>query len=83
MLQSRERSDVPLATIAPQQIASLFDHLIGTSKQRWRHGEAECLGGLEIDGQLELGGLLDGKFSGPYPLKILSTKLAARKYRSG
>ena len=56
-------------THAVQQTAFLFDHLIGTSKQRWRHGEAECLGSLEIDGQLELGGLLDGKFSGPYPPK--------------
>jgi hypothetical protein len=29
MLQRRERSDVPLATDAPQQTASLFDHFVG------------------------------------------------------
>jgi hypothetical protein len=29
LLQRSERSDVPIATDAPQQIASLFDHLVG------------------------------------------------------
>src|SRR5450756_1016299 len=28
MLRCRERSDVPIATNAPQQTASLFDHLV-------------------------------------------------------
>ena len=32
----------------------LLDCLIGTAKERERHGEAECLGGLEIDRQLDL-----------------------------
>jgi hypothetical protein len=41
--------DVPIATDAPQQTASLFDHLVGASKQRRRHREAERLGGLEVD----------------------------------
>src|SRR5262245_47539988 len=37
----------------------LLDHLVGAAKQRRRHGEAERLGGLEIDGQLYLSDLLD------------------------
>lgn len=27
----------------------LFDHLVGAAEQRNRHGDAESLGGLEID----------------------------------
>ena len=50
---------VPLATNAPQQTASLFDHLVGAGEQRGRHGEAEHPGGLDIDDQLELGRLHD------------------------
>jgi hypothetical protein len=42
-------------THAPQQTTSLFDHLIGGSEQGWRHSNAECLRGLEIDNQLILG----------------------------
>jgi hypothetical protein len=45
---------VPLATNAPQQTAFLFDHLVGAGEQRLRQGEAERLGGLEVDHQLEL-----------------------------
>ena len=34
---------------------SLFDHLVGESEQLIRHSEAERLGGLKVDDQLELG----------------------------
>ena len=47
-------------THAPQQIALLFDHLVGNCEQPWRDGEAECLGSFEIDYKFELGWLLDG-----------------------
>ena len=33
----------------------LLDHLVGPSEQRRRHGEAESLGGFEIDYQFMLG----------------------------
>src|SRR6266550_332213 len=34
-----------------------FNHLVGAREQRWRHRQAERIGGLEIDDQLELDGL--------------------------
>jgi len=38
--------------------AGSFDYLVGAGKQRLRHGEPECLRGLEIDDQFILGGRL-------------------------
>lgn len=32
----------------------LFNHLVGTNEDRQRHGDAECLSGLEINDQVEL-----------------------------
>ena len=40
---------VPIADYAPQQTASLFDHLVGAGEQLWSNGEAQCLRGLEVD----------------------------------
>lgn len=37
----------------------LFDHLSGSDEQGLRHGEADGLGGLEIDDELEFCRLLD------------------------
>src|ERR1700730_17302264 len=37
----------------------LFDHLVGADEQRVRHGNAERGGGLQIDGELDGGGLFD------------------------
>jgi hypothetical protein len=42
-----------------QQTSSLFDHLVGGGEHRLRHGQAERLGGLEVDHQLEARRLFD------------------------
>src|SRR5437667_9017217 len=39
------------------RLAHLFDHLVGQRQQPVRNGEADRLGGLEIDHQIELGRL--------------------------
>jgi hypothetical protein len=36
-----------------QQKASLLDHLVGAGEQRFWHGEAHRLRGLEVDHQLD------------------------------
>jgi hypothetical protein len=38
---------------------NLFDHLIGASEERRRHGQTECLGRLHVNNQLEFGRLLN------------------------
>src|ERR1700730_13299239 len=39
--------------------SGLLDHLVGGCEERFRHIEAECFCGHEIDHQLEFGGLQD------------------------
>src|SRR6266496_6287802 len=43
------------------KIQSLLDHLVGSAQQREREGEAERLGGLEVNDQPDLRDLLDRK----------------------
>ena len=57
------RRDVPMRQMQPQQ-TRLFDHLVGAGEQRWRHVEAERLGGLEVDDQLVLGRRLHRQVGG-------------------
>src|SRR5262249_17007970 len=65
LLWSRKRKPGLLATRAvgsrgfPLPAHPLLDHLIGSCKQRWRDRQAEGLGGLQVDNQLELRGLLN------------------------
>src|SRR5262249_53110455 len=55
--QSRDVRLCQKRTFCTAERTSLFDHLVGASYQRRRHGKAKCLRGLEIDYQLEFGGL--------------------------
>ena len=67
---------VPLAAEQMQQVASLFNHVIGASKQcRW-HLETERLGSLEVDDEVEIGRLQDRKISWPGALENLSSVIA-------
>src|SRR5712691_1381830 len=45
----------------PSPGVCLSDHLVRQEEECRRESEAERLGGLEVDDQLELGGLLDGE----------------------
>jgi len=45
-------------TRASQQMACLFEQLVGVGKQRGRHSEAQCFRSLEIDDELKSSGKL-------------------------
>jgi hypothetical protein len=51
----------------------LLNHLIGSQQQRGWDGEPEGFGGFEVDNQLELGGLLNGKVARLCTLRIFPT----------
>jgi hypothetical protein len=58
---------------------SSFNHLVGAQQERLRNGQAECLGGREIDDEIEFGGCSTGRSPGLAPRRILSTYSAARR----
>jgi hypothetical protein len=58
-----------------------FDHLVGTLLENPRHIETECLGGLEIDDQLERGRRLNWQLA--WPLAAQNTVLFVRMALDG
>src|SRR5882724_2458815 len=54
-------TDAPHASGASRSSPTLLDHLVRLEENGWGNGEAEGLGGLEVDHQLEFGGLLHGE----------------------
>src|SRR6266568_5224593 len=50
---------LPLARVWAWTVS--LDHFVGAGEECLRHGEAERPGRLEVDDELELGGLLDRK----------------------
>jgi hypothetical protein len=61
-------------THAPQQTASLFDHLVSALLHEQRHLKPKRIGGLEVNYQLELGGLFDWQFARLCALEYLVDK---------
>src|SRR5207245_2486646 len=76
------RSRAPLSRAGCAGQHALLDHLVGSNHHRLWDRQAERLCSLEVDYQLELGGL-SGRSAGLTPLRILSTYIAARLLRAG
>ena len=54
--------DQQVRKVPTTEVASLFDHFVGAREQRLRNSEAERLGGLQVDHQLEECRLQHGHF---------------------
>jgi hypothetical protein len=67
---------------APQQTASLFNNLGGVREQCRRQGEAERFCCLQVDQELELGGLINRDVAGFGPFQDL-VAVAAFEFRIG
>ena len=61
---------ISLADACGQFGVSLLDHLVGSGVDLHRHGEAERLGGRQIDHELELVACSTGRSPGFSPLRM-------------
>jgi len=59
--------------VPDSDVADLFDHLVGAQQERLRDGQAERLGGGQVDDQFEFGRLLDRKVGRLLTLEVRST----------
>ena len=71
---SPERSVRSVLCSYKQTSAGSFNHLVGPGEHRWWHGEAECLGGLEVHHQFELDWLFDRQIGRLRTLENLVSK---------
>jgi len=53
--------------------------LVSAAKQRKRYGKVECLGGFQIDDQIDLSDLLNWKISRLLPLELRLDGCTANK----
>src|SRR6267143_198039 len=65
-------------THAPQQLAALFDHLVGAQQERFRYREASALAALRLMTSSNLVGVSTGSSLGHAPRRILSIKNRGR-----
>jgi len=77
---------IPLADSPDRKLTQcerLFDHVVGAAEHsRWNR-KPQCLGGLEIDYQLEFCGLLDWQVGRLAALQDFCTKAAPSRNESG
>jgi hypothetical protein len=66
---SRERAYERRRFVRSPGAGYSLDHLVGNGEHARRNGEAKRLGGLEIDDQLEFGGLLDRQITRLFALE--------------
>src|SRR6516165_7968889 len=64
------------------RLAHLFDHLVGADEKRGWDRESERLGSLEVDNQLEFGGLFDRQISRTYSCCNAINVLSSPTHRS-
>ena len=64
------QTPVEFDTLDSSFVRASFDHFVGAAQQRRREGDAKHFGGLEVEDQLELRRLLDGKSAGFAPLRM-------------
>src|SRR5262249_2154752 len=63
----------------------LLDQFVGANEERLRHVEAECLGGLQIDGKLKCHRLLNRKVPrcGPFQNLVNIARRASKEGQDG